>query len=137
MGKLSSTEGASCSYCFGGAAQQNAQLHQFAARNVFRGKGMKVPMLEERGEPPRVRKVIGALPKAIPFLAVDEVDPGSDLAEPRRMEDVVRHFHRNGLNELDSLQQIIYATVMSIAAIEHYGNGSLRSRAAARAAARW
>ena len=57
-----------------------------------------VPMLEERGEPPRVHKVIGELPKAIPFLAVDEVDPGSNFAEPRRAEGVVPRFHRNGLN---------------------------------------
>src|ERR1700686_3762941 len=129
MGKLSSTEGASCSYCFGGAAQQNAQLHQFAARNVFRGKGMKVPMLEERGEPLRVGEVIGALPKAVPFLAVGEIDPGSELAEPRRVEDVVGRSHCNGLNELDSLQQITYATVTSIAVIEHSNNGSLGARA--------
>ena len=66
---------------------------------------MKAPMLEERGEPSRVCKVIGALAKTIPFLAVDEIDPGSDLAESRRVEDVVGRFHRNGLNELDSLQR--------------------------------
>src|SRR5713101_1042977 len=91
---------------------------------------MKVPMLEERGEPPRVRKVIGELPEAIPFLAIGEIDPGSDLAEPRRVEDVVQRFHRNGLNDLDSLQPIAYATVMSVTVIEHYSNGSLGSRTA-------
>ena len=98
---------------------------------------MKVPMLEERGEPLRVGEVIGALPKAVPFLAVGEIDPGSDLAEPRRVEDVVGRFHCNGLNELDSLQQITYAAVMSIAVIEHYNNGSLESRIAARITAPW
>ena len=98
---------------------------------------MKVPVLEKGGEPPRARKVIGALPKAIPFLAVDEIHPGSDLAEPRRVEDIVGRFHCNGLNELDSLQQITYDTVMSIAVIEHYSNGSLGSRNAARATAPW
>jgi hypothetical protein len=91
---------------------------------------MKVPMFEERDEPPRVRKVIGEVPKAIPFLAVGKIDPGSDLAEPRCVEDVVWRFHCNGLNDLDSLQRITYATVMSIAVIEHYGNGSLGSRTA-------
>ena len=89
---------------------------------------MKVPMLEERGEPPRVRKVIGQVPKAIPFLAVGQIDPGSDLAESRCVEDVVGRLHRNGLNELDSLQRITYATVMIIAVIEHYSNGSVGSR---------
>ena len=98
---------------------------------------MKAPMLEKRGEPPRVRKVISELPEAIPFLAVCEIHPGSDLAEPRRVEDVVRRFHCNGLNKLDSLQQITYDTVMSIAVIEHYSNGSLGSRNAARATAPW
>ena len=94
-------------------------------------------MLEERGEPLRVRKVIGELPEAIPFLTVDEVNPGSDLAEPRRMEAFLERFHRNGLNILDSLHAIAYSTVMSIAVLEHYSNASLRSRPAARAAARW
>ena len=98
---------------------------------------MKAPMLEKRGEPPRVRKVISELSEAIPFLAVGEIDPGSDLAEPRRVEDIVGRFHCNGLNELDSLQQIIYDTVMSIAVIEHYSNGSLESRNAARVTAPW
>ena len=98
---------------------------------------MKIPMLEERGEPPRVRKVVGEVPKAIPFLAVDEIDPGSDLAEPRRLEDIIGCFHCNGLNELDSLHAIAYAMVMSIAVIEHYSNGSLGSRNAARATAPW
>src|ERR1700682_4943319 len=91
---------------------------------------MKVLMLEERGEPSRVRKVIGELPEAIPFLAVGEIDPGRDLAETRRVKDVVERVHRNGLNELDSLQAITYATVMSIAAIEHYNNGNLGCRTA-------
>ena len=59
---------------------------------------MKIPMLDERGEPPRVRKVVGEVPKAIPFLAVDEIDPGSDLAEPRRVENILECFHCNGLN---------------------------------------
>ena len=122
MRDFSSAERASCGYFFGGAAQQNTQLHQFAARHVFRGKGMKIPMLEERGEPPRVRKVVGEVPKAIPFLAVDEIDLGSDLAEPRRLEDIMGCFHCNVLNELDSLHAIAYPTVMSIAVIEHYNH---------------
>ena len=43
-------------------------------------------MLEERGEPRRVCKVIGELPKPVPFLTVGEIDPGSNLAESRRVE---------------------------------------------------
>ena len=43
-------------------------------------------MLEEGGEPRRVCKVIGEFPKAVPFLAVGEINPGGDLAESRRVE---------------------------------------------------
>jgi hypothetical protein len=85
-------------------------------------------MFEESGEPPRVRKVVGELPEAIPFLAVDEIHPRGDLAEPMRVEDVRSRFHRNVLNVLDSLQQVAYAFVMSITVIEHYNNGDLAER---------
>jgi hypothetical protein len=63
-------------------------------------------MLEERGEPMWIRKVIGELPEAIPFFAVDEVDPGGDLAESLLAKDAVERFHCNGLNRVDSLQSI-------------------------------
>jgi len=61
-------------------------LHQFAARKRLSKQGMKVPIVEERGEPSRVCKVIGKRPKAVPFLAVGEIDPGSNLAESRSVE---------------------------------------------------
>lgn len=88
-------------------------------------------MLQERSEPPRVREVIGELPKSIPFLAVDEVDPRSDLAEARLAEDVMQWFHCNGLNELDSLPPVAYATVMSITKLGHYSNQDIEFRAPA------
>src|ERR1700674_3220629 len=100
-------------------------MHQLVARNAFRGKRMKIPMLEERGKPLRVRKVIGELPKAIPFLAVDKINPGSDLTETQRLEDALRCFHCNGLNKLDSLQPFVYPAVMSITWLGHYSKGSL------------
>ncbi len=84
-------------------------------------------MLEERGEPSRIRKVIGELPKAIPFLAVDEVDPRGDLAESCLPEDVADVAHCNGLNRLDSLPSVAYTTVMSITVLEHYSKGSLNT----------
>jgi hypothetical protein len=83
-------------------------------------------MLEERGEPPRIRKVIGQLTEAIPFLAVDKIDPWGNLAELCFAEDVAACAHCNDLNELDSLQSIAYTAVMSITALEHYSNGSRR-----------
>jgi hypothetical protein len=49
----------------------------------------------------------------------------------------VERFQCNGVNELDSLQRITYATVMSIAVVEHYINGSLGAAPPARIAAPW
>ncbi len=94
-------------------------------------------MLEERGEPMRICKVIGQLAEAIPFLAVDEVDPRGDLAEPLLAKDAVERFHCNGLNRLDSLQSIAYTTVMSITLLEHYSNGSSNNGFAVTSAVPW
>src|SRR5712664_1025893 len=47
-------EGASRGQFFRHAAQQVAQVLQFVARNIFRGERIKLPMLQERGEPPRI-----------------------------------------------------------------------------------
>lgn len=134
---FSSAERVSRGSFFRGTPQQAAQPHQLTARDAFRGKGIKLPMLEERGQPSRVRKPIGELPEAVPFLAVDQVHPGCDLAKPVRLENVLRRFHRNVLNLLDSLQSSDYTPVMSIARIDHYANGSLMRRFAAPSAATW
>jgi len=71
------------------APQHVAQLKQFAARRVVRLSGMQLPMLEKCIDPVRVRKMVLAFPEAIPFLAVDEVHPGSHLAESVLVENVV------------------------------------------------
>jgi len=94
-------------------------------------------MLEERGEPMWIRKVIGELPEAIPFSAVDEVDPRGDLAEPCLPEDVADGAHCNDLNRLDSLQSISHTTVMSITVLEHYNNRSLNTGLAITSAVPW
>jgi 2-polyprenyl-3-methyl-5-hydroxy-6-metoxy-1,4-benzoquinol methylase len=88
-------------------------------------------MLEERSEPARIRQVIGELPKAVPFLAVDEVHPRSDLAETSLAEDIMQRFHCNALNELDSLLSAAYAYVMSVTVLEHYNNPGVEIRGAA------
>jgi hypothetical protein len=64
-------------------------------------------MKEER-QPGRMAEPVRALAVSIPFLAVDEVDPGSGLAVAFLPELVRRQRHSNDINTFDSLQDMVY-----------------------------
>jgi len=93
---------------FAAGSKRAAKSFELGGRESGTVRRREPPLMEEERQPGRIPEPVRALAVGIPFLAVDEVDPGSGLAVAFFPELVGRQRHSNAINTFDSLQNMGY-----------------------------